>query len=81
MKVTVKMFASFREYTGTSQSTVELEPGTTVGALWSNLVEAHPRLEPLSKSAAFALNGRYSHPDTPLSDGDTVAFLPPVSGG
>jgi molybdopterin converting factor subunit 1 len=81
MKVTVKMFASFREYTGMPQSVVEVAPGTTVGQLWGTLVEAHPRLVPLSRSAGFALNGRYTRPDNVLSDGDTIAFLPPVSGG
>jgi len=81
MKVTVKMFASFREYTGIPQSVIEVAQGKTVGELWAELVEAYPRLEPLSKSAAFALNGRYSAPDNPLSEGDVVAFLPPVSGG
>ena len=63
------------------QSVVEVAPGTTVGQLWATLVEAHPRLVPLSRSAGFALNGRYTRPDNPLSDGDTIAFLPPVSGG
>jgi molybdopterin converting factor subunit 1 len=81
MKVTVKMFASFREYTGMPESVVEVAPGTTVGDLWADLVEAHPRLVPLSKSAGFALNGRYTRPDNTLSEGDTIAFLPPVSGG
>lgn len=81
MKVTVKMFASFREYTGMPQNVIEVAQGKTVGELWADLVEEHPRLQPLSNSAAFALNGRYSRADDPLSDGDVVAFLPPVSGG
>jgi molybdopterin converting factor subunit 1 len=81
MKVTVKLFASFREAAGTPHSVVEVEQGTTVGQLWGDLVEQHPRLVPLSRSAGFALNGRYTQPDTHLSDGDVVAFLPPVSGG
>jgi molybdopterin converting factor subunit 1 len=81
MKITVKMFASFREYTGMPQSLVEVEPGTTVGQLWETLVEAHPRLVPLSRSAGFALNGRYTRADDTLNEGDVVAFLPPVSGG
>ena len=81
MQITVKMFASFREAAGEPQSVVEVSPGTSVGALWDQLVEQHPRLAPLSRSAAFALNGCYARPDVALSDGDVVAFLPPVSGG
>ncbi|MFL5732514.1 MAG: MoaD/ThiS family protein [Chloroflexia bacterium] len=81
MKVTVKLFASFREATGAPQSVVEIAPDTTIGKLWADLVEAHPRLRPLSGNAAFALNGRYAPGDAPLGEGDVVAFLPPVSGG
>jgi molybdopterin converting factor subunit 1 len=81
VKVTVKLFASFREAAGTAQSSVEIAPDTTIAQLWGELVEAHPRLRTLSGSAAFALNGRYTPGDTALGDGDVVAFLPPVSGG
>ena len=81
MKITVKMFASFREYTGMPQSVVEVAPGTTIRQLWEMLVRQHPRLVPLSKSAGFALNGLYTRSDDALAEGDVVAFLPPVSGG
>jgi molybdopterin converting factor subunit 1 len=81
MKVTVKLFASFREAAGQPESVVEVQPGTTVGQLWDTLVEAQPRLQPLSRNAAFAVNRHYARADAPLSEGDEVAFLPPVSGG
>jgi sulfur-carrier protein len=81
MKVTVKMFASFREAAGESEGAVEVEPGLTVGDLWERMVEQHPRLAPHRSVAGMAINGRYSPPDSGLSDGDVVAFLPPVSGG
>lgn len=81
MKVTVKLFASFREAAGEAQRQVDVAPGTTVGQLWASLVEESPRLAPLSGSAAFAVNRLYARPDASLSDGDEVAFLPPVSGG
>jgi MoaD family protein len=81
MRVTVKMFASFREAAGEGEGAVEIEPGATVGQLWERLVEQHPRLAPMRGVAGMALNGRYIARDVPLSDGDVVAFLPPVSGG
>ena len=81
MKVTVKLFASFREAAGSPESTVDITPGTTVRQLWGDLVSANPRLAPMSASAAFAVNGRYTREDPPLNEGDVVAFLPPVSGG
>ena len=81
LQVTVKLFASFREAAGAPERMVEVEPGTTVGDLWRVLVDDNPRLMPLSGSAAFALNGRYTRQDSAVSHGDVVAFLPPVSGG
>ena len=81
IRVTVKMFASFRELAGEAERKVNVASGTTVGQLWESLVAQHPRLAPLKASAGMALNGRYTLHDTPLNDGDTVAYLPPVSGG
>ena len=81
MKITIKLFASYREATGLSEADMEITPGTTAAELWQKLVEAHPRLVPLSRSAGMALNGRYTQPTTVLAEGDVVAYLPPVSGG
>jgi MoaD family protein len=81
MKITVKLFASFREAVGKSESVTQVEPGTTIAQLWDTLQSQYPPLKPLGTVSAFALNGRYTPPATPLSDGDVVAFIPPVSGG
>jgi len=81
MKITIKLFASYREAAELSEASMEITPGTTAAALWQGLVETHPRLAPMSQSAGMALNGRYTQPTTVLSEGDVVAFLPPVSGG
>ena len=81
MKVTVKLFASFREASGSPESVIEVAPGTTVGRLWEQLVEEQPRLAPVSRAAAFAVNRRYTRAGTVLNEGDEVAFLPPMSGG
>jgi molybdopterin converting factor subunit 1 len=81
MKVTVRLFASFREAVGRSESAAQVEPGTTVAQLWDALQIEYPPLKPLGSVSAFAVNGHYAPPATPLSDGDVVAFIPPVSGG
>lgn len=81
MKVTIRLFASFREVAGKSEDVLEVPPGTTVGQLWTKLQEDHPRLRPWGGVSAFALNGTYTRPAAPLSNGDEVAFIPPVSGG
>lgn len=81
MKVTVRLFASFREAVGTSESTTYVGPGTTVAQLWDALQTEYPPLKPLGRVSAFAVNGRYATPATQLAEGDVVAFIPPVSGG
>ena len=81
MTITVKLFASYREAAGLSESSMEVAPGTSAAQVWQALVEAYPRLVPLSRSAGMALNGRYIQPATEVAEGDVVAFLPPVSGG
>jgi molybdopterin synthase catalytic subunit len=40
-----------------------------------------PRLKESLPSLALAVNQRYAGPDTPLTESDEVALLPPVSGG
>ena len=40
-----------------------------------------PDLRDLRTATRFAVNGEYAAADTPLHDGDEVAFLPPMSGG
>jgi molybdopterin converting factor small subunit len=37
--------------------------------------------EALRRSTLFAVNEAYVPVDTPVADGDRVAFIPPVSGG
>ena len=81
MKVTVKLFASFKEASGAPQSVLEVAPGTTVGGVWQTLLGEYPRLVPLGHSVGMAVNGKYTQPEVAVSDGDVVAFLPPVSGG
>ncbi|MEA2574629.1 MAG: sulfur-carrier protein [Chloroflexia bacterium] len=81
MKVTVRLFATFREAAGTSENVNQVEPGTTVAQLWDALQTQFPRLQPMAAISAFAVNGYYAKPTTRLADGDEVAFIPPVSGG
>ncbi len=55
--------------------------GTTVGELWPLLTEQYPGLSPMQGTLAFAVNGEYARKEDPVSPGDEVAVLPPVSGG
>jgi molybdopterin converting factor subunit 1 len=77
--VTVRFFAQLRHAAGVAEATVEVQPGADVRALARRLEARH---EGLSLSGAMcAVDERYADPSTPLRGGETVAFLPPVSGG
>ncbi|MFQ5459675.1 MAG: MoaD/ThiS family protein [Anaerolineae bacterium] len=79
MSVTVRLFAAFSEAVGATRLAVSVADGTTVGKLWDRLVSEHPDLRRYPPSAA--VNATFAQRDTVVTDGDDVAFLPPVSGG
>ncbi|MBI5850492.1 MAG: MoaD/ThiS family protein, partial [Planctomycetes bacterium] len=79
MQVVVRCFASVRELFGQDQLTVELHEGATLRDLESALATRHSDFARLP--LARAVNRAYAKLDTPLKDGDEVAFIPPISGG
>ena len=81
MRVTVRLFARLRDIAGTSEVHAELPDGATARALWATLVAQHTEFEGYGNTVSTAVNEEYAKMDRILSDGDKVAFLPPVSGG
>jgi molybdopterin converting factor subunit 1 len=81
MKVTVKLFAAARELAGRSEATLELPPGADVAELRQALAEQLPSLAPLTARSLIAINAEYAGDNTPLTEGDDLALIPPVSGG
>jgi molybdopterin synthase catalytic subunit len=81
IRIRVRLFAIQRELAGTRDVALELPDGADIEAAWSALVDRHPVLAPGRPSVRFARNGDYAEPTTPLTDGDEVAMIPPVSGG
>jgi molybdopterin converting factor subunit 1 len=81
MKITLKLFGSLREAAGESTITVELEEGARVADLRRWLAERNPLVNQLGDRLAASVNLEIAPSDAVLSDGDEVAFLPPVAGG
>jgi sulfur-carrier protein len=77
MSVEVRYLASLRERFGRGEESVEVAPGATVASLWSQVSGGAP----LPPQVLLAVNHEYASPDTPVRDGDEVAFLPPITGG
>ena len=81
MKIELLFFASARDLSGATQATIELPDGADIAAMVRRVVSEFTNLVPVAASARFARNEEFVSQDTPLQDGDQVAWLPPMSGG
>jgi molybdopterin synthase catalytic subunit len=81
VRVRVRLFAVQRELAGEREVPLDLEAGATVESAWHALVARYPVLAPGRPFVRFARNGDYVDASDPLSDGDELACIPPVSGG
>jgi molybdopterin converting factor subunit 1 len=81
MKVTVKLFARMRELVGTNTLERQLNNQATVSDLIENLQAEFPKLADVAPRTIISINKEFADPQSRLSEGDEVAFFPPVSGG
>jgi molybdopterin synthase sulfur carrier subunit len=77
MAITVKFFASLRERVGVEMTTRPYRDGLTPADLWRDVLPDTP----IPGNVLVAVNMDYATPDRVLTDGDEVAFFPPVTGG
>ena len=82
MRIKLLLFAGCREAVGTKELELEL-PATvsTVAGAMEVVLARFPQLRGISKSVAVARNAEYVAGDAPISEGDELAIIPPVSGG
>jgi len=81
MRIQVLFFASLRDLVGSDRVQLELPESTRVEQAAAVLVERYPRLRPALAALRFAVNEEFVEPATILAAGDTLALIPPVSGG
>ena len=82
MRVTVQVFASLAEQIGARELTVDdLPEEPSAGAIADAVVCLHPQIAGMRDSLMFAVNAEYVSPDHRVSSGDSIALIPPVSGG
>lgn len=81
MQVTVRLFGSLREATGSKELAVRLPEGARLGELTALLAREHPSFAALAARLRAAVNHEVAEDDLALGEGDEVAFLPPVAGG
>jgi MoaE-MoaD fusion protein len=78
--VRARFFARLRELAGVESEGLQVPPGSTMRDVYEDLRGRHPAL-PARESVRGALNQEFAEWDAKVSDGDEVAFIPPVSGG
>lgn len=76
MSIKTLFFASLREQVGQSQVQSAWQTGLTAQQLWQQVTQTE-----FPANVLVARNQEYCESDTLLSDGDEVAFFPPVTGG
>jgi len=81
MNVHVSFYSYFKELTGTDHTTESLPDGSTLDALYRQLVSRFPKLAPLQKSTLIAVGVDYQGRDYALQEGDAVSLFPAVQGG
>jgi molybdopterin converting factor subunit 1 len=81
MKLKLLYFAHLAERAGTREETREFPPGANAGELRALIEAAHPKLKGALATCRVAVDEEFAGDETPLRDGQTVALIPPVSGG
>ena len=81
MRVTVRLFAGYRERAGRSELPLDLLDDATVGGVAEEMLRRYPGLARDADALVLAVNDEYRDHLYTLNDGDEVALIPPVSGG
>ena len=81
MTLRVLLFAQLADSIGQRSIDMELPHGATVADLLRALEGRHAPVAALRGRLAVALDERYATADTVLHKGQTIALIPPVSGG
>lgn len=81
LPVKVLFFGRFRELSGISEESASVPEGATLADLFAMYAKRFPQLASFGGSLVVSRNQEFSAWNTPITVGDEVAFLPPVSGG
>ncbi|MFN7973757.1 MAG: molybdopterin converting factor subunit 1 [Acidobacteriota bacterium] len=81
VEVTCLLFAVLREKAGADRVRLSLPGGARARDVSREVARRHAALEDVIHRSRIAVNGEFCDRDRPLSSGDEVAIIPPVSGG
>ncbi len=81
MKVKVLYFSSIKDKLKKSSEEIELKENSSVSNLKEVLKDKYPEISKHLENVMIAVNEEYVSDEYRLKQGDTVALIPPVSGG
>lgn len=81
MKVTVRLFASYRDIAGTNRVELENSELDTVGHVIDLLIQVVHSIPENFKPHLIAVNEEFASLEYRVKEGDEIALYPPVSGG
>ena len=81
MRVKVLFFGMLKDIVGSAEDQLTVADGAQLRSIFDHYAGRFPRLGQLSSSIVLARNHEFSDGSACVTDGDEVAFLPPVSGG
>jgi molybdopterin synthase sulfur carrier subunit len=80
MRVKVRYFGQFRDFTGKTDEPLEVAEGITVEGIREQVRGIYPKIA-AKEEIMVAVNGSFGSLDQVIKESDEVAFFPPVSGG
>ncbi len=81
MRCHVLLFAQLADAVDQRQIVIDLPEKANAGDALAVLTRQYPAIAAQIESVALAVNDAFCTAATPLTDGDTLALIPPVSGG
>ena len=81
MEIGVRLFGPLRGILHEDSIAITVGARATVQDVLDALVQKNKRLKPLISNLVVAMNNTYVELDTQVQDGDTIALVPPISGG
>lgn len=82
MQINILFFATLKDITGEKRFTMDMVGEvTTLAKVREGLIQRFPDAEANLKVALAAINEEYAFAEDTVSNGDEIAFFPPVSGG
>lgn len=80
MKVNIRYFGQFRDFTGKREESLEVADNITVAGIREHVRGLYPKIA-AKEEVLVAVNGNFGPLDQVINASDEVAFFPPVSGG